>query len=64
MQPAKVLIVDDHAPFRQEVRNSIEREEDCEVIGVARGGRPVRAEMHKVAIPRRCVLLARSYLER
>ena len=35
MQPAKVLIVDDHALFRQGVRNTIEPEEDFEVVGEA-----------------------------
>ena len=38
MQPTKVLIVDDHALFRQGVRNTIEREEDFEVVGEAEDG--------------------------
>ena len=38
MQPTKVLIVDDHALFRQGVRNAIEREEEFEVVGEARDG--------------------------
>jgi len=38
MQSAKVLIVDDHALFRQGVRNTIEREGDIEVVGEAEDG--------------------------
>jgi DNA-binding NarL/FixJ family response regulator len=38
MQPTKVLIVDDHALFRQGVRNIIEPEEDFEVVGEAEDG--------------------------
>jgi DNA-binding NarL/FixJ family response regulator len=38
MQPTKVLIVDDHALFRQGVRNTIEPQEDFEVVGEARDG--------------------------
>jgi DNA-binding NarL/FixJ family response regulator len=38
MQPTKVLIVDDHALFRQGVRNAIEREEEFEVVGEAGDG--------------------------
>jgi DNA-binding NarL/FixJ family response regulator len=38
MQPTKILIVDDHALFRQGVRNTIEREEDFEVVGEAGDG--------------------------
>jgi DNA-binding NarL/FixJ family response regulator len=39
MQPTKVLIVDDHALFRQGVRNTIEPEKDFEVVGEAEDGR-------------------------
>jgi DNA-binding NarL/FixJ family response regulator len=38
MQPTKVLIVDDHALLRQGVRNTIEPEEDFEVVGEAEDG--------------------------
>jgi DNA-binding NarL/FixJ family response regulator len=38
MQPTKVFIVDDHALFRQGVRNAIEPEEDFEVVGEAGDG--------------------------
>ena len=38
MQPTKVLIVDDHALLRQGVRNTIEPEEDFEVVGEAENG--------------------------
>lgn len=38
MQPMKVLIVDDHALFRQGVRNAIEPEEDIEIVGEAEDG--------------------------
>ena len=38
MQPAKILIVDDHALLRQGVRNVIEPEEDFEVVGEAEDG--------------------------
>jgi len=38
MQPTKVLLVDDHALFRQGVRNTIEREKDFEVVGEAEDG--------------------------
>jgi len=38
MQPTRVLIVDDHALFRQGVHNTIEPEEDFEVVGEAEDG--------------------------
>ena len=38
MQPAKVLIVDDHALFRQGVHDALEREEDLSVVGEAENG--------------------------
>ena len=38
MQPTKVLIVDDHALLRQGVRNTIEPEQDFEVVGEAEDG--------------------------
>jgi two-component system nitrate/nitrite response regulator NarL len=38
MQPTKVLIVDDHALLRRGVRNTIEPEEDFEVVGEAEDG--------------------------
>ena len=38
MQPMKVLIVDDHALFRQGVRNAIEPQEEFEVVGEAEDG--------------------------
>jgi DNA-binding NarL/FixJ family response regulator len=38
MQPAKILIVDDHALFREGVRNAIDREEAFEVVGEAEDG--------------------------
>jgi two-component system nitrate/nitrite response regulator NarL len=38
MQPTKVLIVDDHALLRQGVRNTIEPQEDFEVVGEAEDG--------------------------
>ncbi|TEU16561.1 MAG: response regulator transcription factor [Anaerolineales bacterium] len=38
MQPTKVLIVDDHALFRQGVRNAIECQEEFEIVGEAGDG--------------------------
>jgi two-component system NarL family response regulator len=38
MQPTRVLLVDDHALFRQGVRNIIEAEEEFEVVGEAGDG--------------------------
>jgi DNA-binding NarL/FixJ family response regulator len=38
MQPTKVLIVDDHALLRRGVRNTIEPQEDFEVLGEAEDG--------------------------
>jgi two-component system nitrate/nitrite response regulator NarL len=38
MQPTRVLLVDDHALFRQGVRNIIEHEEEFEVVGEAGDG--------------------------
>ena len=43
MQPTKVLIVDDHALFRQGVRNAIERDKAFEVVGEAEDGREALA---------------------
>jgi two-component system nitrate/nitrite response regulator NarL len=48
MQPAKVLIVDDHALFRQGVRNTIEPEEDFEVVGEAEGGMEALAKAREL----------------
>ena len=38
MQAAKVLIVDDHAVFRQGVRDALDRQEDLSVVGEAENG--------------------------
>jgi len=38
MQPARVLIVDDHALFRQGVHDALEREEGLSVVGEAEDG--------------------------
>jgi two-component system nitrate/nitrite response regulator NarL len=48
MQPTKVLIVDDHALFRQGVRNTIESEEDLEVVGEAEDGREAVAKAREL----------------
>ena len=48
MQPTKVLIVDDHALFRQGVRNSIELEEDIEVVGEAEDGTEALAKAREL----------------
>ena len=48
MQPTKVLLVDDHAPFRQWVRNIIEREEDLEVVGEAEDGTEALAKAREL----------------
>jgi DNA-binding NarL/FixJ family response regulator len=48
MQPTKVLIVDDHALFRQGVRNIIEREEDFEVVGEAEDGTEALAKAREL----------------
>jgi DNA-binding NarL/FixJ family response regulator len=48
MQPTKVLLVDDHAPFRQWVRNTIEREEDLEVVGEAEDGTEALAKAREL----------------
>ena len=48
MQPTKVLIVDDHALFRQGVRNSIELEEDIEVVGEAEDGKEALAKAREL----------------
>lgn len=49
MQPTRVLIVDDHALFRQGVRTVIERDGDFQVVGEAADGREAltkAAELH------------------
>jgi two-component system nitrate/nitrite response regulator NarL len=48
MQPTKVLIVDDHALFRQGVRNTIEPEEDFEVVGEAGDGAEALAKAREL----------------
>ena len=48
MQPTKVLVVDDHALFRQGVRNSIELEEDIEVVGEAEDGTEALAKAREL----------------
>ena len=48
MQPTKVLIVDDHALFRQGVRNTIEREEEFEVVGEAENGMEALAKAREL----------------
>jgi DNA-binding NarL/FixJ family response regulator len=48
MQPTRVLIVDDHALFRQGVRNSIELEEDIEVVGEAEDGTEALAKAREL----------------
>jgi DNA-binding NarL/FixJ family response regulator len=48
MQPTKILIVDDHALFRQGVRNTIEREEDFEVVGEAGDGAEALAKAREL----------------
>ena len=48
MQPTKVLIVDDHALFRQGVRNIIELEEDFDVVDEAEDGREALAKAREL----------------
>ena len=48
MQPTKVLIVDDHALFRQGVRNAIERDKAFEVVGEAEDGREALAKAREL----------------
>ena len=48
MQPTKVLLVDDHALFRQGVRNIIELEEDFEVVGEAENGMEALAKAREL----------------
>ena len=48
MQPTRVLIVDDHALFRQGVRNTIEPEEDFEVVGEVGDGTEALAKAREV----------------
>ena len=48
MQPTKVLIVDDHALFRQGVRNTIEPEEEFEVVGEAGDGAEALAKAREL----------------
>jgi DNA-binding NarL/FixJ family response regulator len=48
MQPTKVLIVDDHALFRQGVRNAIDRDKAFEVVGEAEDGREALAKAREL----------------
>jgi len=48
MQPMKILIVDDHALFRQGVRNAIEREGEFEVVGEAEDGTEALAKAREL----------------
>ena len=48
MRPTKVLIVDDHALFRQGVRNTIEPQEDFEVVGEAEDGMEALAKAREL----------------
>jgi DNA-binding NarL/FixJ family response regulator len=48
MQPAKVLIVDDHVLFRRGVRKAIEPEEDFEVVGEAEDGKEALAKAREL----------------
>ena len=48
MRPTKVLIVDDHALFRQGVRNTIEPEEEFEVVGEAGDGAEALAKAREL----------------
>ncbi len=48
MQPAKVLIVDDHALFRQGVRSTVGAEEDFEVVGEAEDGMEALAKAREL----------------
>ena len=48
MQPTKVLIVDDHALFRQGLRNAIEPQEDFEVVGEAEDGMEALAKAREL----------------
>ncbi len=48
MQPTKVLIVDDHALFRQGVRNAIEPQEEFEVVGEAEDGMEALAKAREL----------------
>jgi len=48
MQPTKVLIVDDHALLRRGVRNTIEPEEDFEVVGEAEDGAEALAKAQEL----------------
>jgi DNA-binding NarL/FixJ family response regulator len=48
MQPIKVLIVDDHALFRQGVRNIIDPEDDFEAVGEAEDGTEALAKAREL----------------
>ena len=48
MQPTKVLLVDDHALFRQGVCNTIEPEEEFEVVGEAEDGTEALAKAREL----------------
>jgi DNA-binding NarL/FixJ family response regulator len=48
MQPTKVLLVDDHALFRQGVRNAIKPPEEFEVVGEAEDGREALAKAREL----------------
>ncbi len=48
MRPAKILLVDDHALFRRGVRNTIEPEEDFEVVGEAEDGMEALAKAREL----------------
>ena len=48
MQPTKVLIVDDHALFRRGVRNTMEPQEDFEVVGEAEDGMEALAKAREL----------------
>ncbi len=48
MQPTKVLIVDDHALLRRGVRNTIEPQEDFEVVGEAEDGMEALAKAREL----------------
>ena len=48
MRPRKVLLVDDHALFRKGVRETIEPEEDFEVVGEAEDGAEALAKAQEL----------------
>ena len=48
MPPIRLLIADQHQPFRQSLRRVCEREEGVEIVGVAENGREAIALAHRL----------------